>query len=869
MKAAQPIDHDGGSAMLRKIRIVALACLLAAVPPGLAGAAQGKGLEAPSYDGEPAQLQSYESPQAYLEQLTPAAADDKAALYYDPSSGNIALQSKADGSVWFSAPYAIADADISTAQKQLASSPIVLTYADSQLKTHELGSFKDCAAYGQLTAEPIENGVRFRMTVGKTAQSEVVPQVLPDARLDQLEEGLDDGDYRYLVQSYRRLRADGADAAQQQEYPGLQSGDVYILRSNVTPQVKKKLTALFTAAGYGRDQLLEDERAVYGAAKTVETESAHFTLTVAYTLDHGDLVVTVPLGEIAYDTARYQLLDLTVLRCFGAAGRDDSGLFLLPDGSGAVSEYQAGQTGTGAPFEVNLYGTDAIYPYDAARHTMQSARAPVYGQRKGDSGYIAIAEEGEAQLAVRSVIDESESALRYTHFVCHVRPSAEYIHSEYASYDAYTRAAPDAYTGSYTVRYRLLHPAGYSDMAAAYRGYLLETGVLRQAEQADAPPLTVELLGAVEAPYDGLVSDSRLYPLTTYAQATDILRELKDDGARNLTVRLSGWANGGLDYTVFRQAKLLSLLGGPGGFAALADTAAAQGVGLYPAVDVAYAHRDAWFDGFTLSRDAAHQLDNTYARTYPYNRGSSLGDYTRPAYAVRGPSMVKYMASFLRAYSYPSTGLLLASLGEELHSDSRKGAGSRTDSLADYRTVMEQAAERYRLLVTGGNAYTWAYAAGIQGLPSSSSGYRNTSYSVPFLQMVLHGYIPYTGGSLNLSPNPQTALLKAIENGEGLLYTLAKDQVQILAETDHADYLSVEYGFWKERIRQDQETLHGVLAGTYASPIAAHAYLTPEVVRVTYENGTAVWINYAETAYSAGGITIPAKSALARHSDDR
>lgn len=838
----------------------ALCCLSCSEAKGEKAAAA----EPPSYDGTPAVITAYSSPEEYLAVMEIAAEDDKAVLYYDRATANIALKNKADGQIWFSAPYNAGSSDsLSPAQKERVSSPVILTYLDEQRKAGELNSFKDCAAYGQLAAEPLDNGVRFTMTIGKLAQSELVPVVITEDSLAFLEENLPEEDYRYVKQSYRKiaLKGDDTDAQQLAEYPGLADGPAYVMRSNLAAQVKKKLASVFAQAGYTRERLVGDEIAVYGTEKTAETQAAYFTLPLEYTLEDGDLVTRVPVGEIVYDESRFTLTDLTVLRYFGAAGAEDTGLLLLPDGSGVVSEYKAGQTGSGVPFEANLYGQDAAYQYDPALHTVQSARVPVFGQQKGSGGFIAIAEQGDAQCAVRGIIDESETALRYAHFICHVRLSGKYIHSEYASLDEYMRATPDAYTGDFQVRYRFLTEASYSNMAVAYRAYLMDRGVL-QTGTAAGPALTVELLGAVEAEYSGAFTDSRLYPLTTYAQAAETARELQTMGLDNLRIRLTGWANGGLDYTVFNRTKPLGILGGSKGLEAMAQALQEDGIEVYPGADISWVRREGMLDGFSLSRNAAHQLDNTYARVYPYNLGSSLGQYDRPRYAVNSRSMLTFADGMLRDFPAFLGGIALEGMGEVINSDSDAGAGSRTDSMNDYTAIAEKAGQKRRLMFTGGNAYVWAYADEIAGLPSHSSGYRTTSYSVPFLQMVLHGCIPYSGESINMAEDPEQALLKAIENGEGLSYVLVRQNAVYLSLSDYSAYHSADYAFWKDRMAADYAVLAEVLGDTAGQQMIRHEYLTPEVVKVTYSGGRSVYVNYADEDYTtADGVAVGARSA--------
>lgn len=169
----------------------ALCCLSCSDAKGEKAAAA----EPPSYDGTPAVITAYSSPEEYLAVMEIAAEDDKVVLYYDRATANIALKNKADGQIWFSAPYNAGSSDsLSPAQKERVSSPVILTYLDEQRKAGELNSFKDCAAYGQLAAEPLDNGVRFTMTIGKLAQSELVPVVITEDSLAFLEENLPEED---------------------------------------------------------------------------------------------------------------------------------------------------------------------------------------------------------------------------------------------------------------------------------------------------------------------------------------------------------------------------------------------------------------------------------------------------------------------------------------------------------------------------------------------------------------------------------------------------------------------------------------------------------------------------------------------------
>ena len=291
----------------------------------------------PDYTGNKATVVSYSGEDEYLAAMELAAEDGKAMLYFDPDTANIALKSKTDGAVWFSSPAGNESfTGIASETAQKLSSVVILTYVDSTLSEFTLNSFKDAAAYGQLKYETDNTGVEFIMTLGKLAESDIVPEVLTGERAQELEKKLNEKDYDYLIRSYReiKLKGDENDHITLSDYPALEDGiKVYALRTNTSESVKKKLATFFAEAGYTRDDLEEDEIKIYGELKSDREQTAAFTLKLKYVLENGELKVTVPVDEIEYDKSEYRLTNINILPYFGADSLNDSGFFLLPDGS--------------------------------------------------------------------------------------------------------------------------------------------------------------------------------------------------------------------------------------------------------------------------------------------------------------------------------------------------------------------------------------------------------------------------------------------------------------------------------------------------------------------------------------------------------
>lgn len=844
-----------------KRKIISVFCaisvvMLAALP--VFGAKQEEKL--PEYNGKKAQITQFATDAEYLSSMKIAAEDSKATLYYDPDTANIALLNKADSKVWFSSPVTKPEfSSLTPAQQQMLSSAVIISYTDDNLKQYTLSSFADCAAYGQMNSKKSSDGVTFEMTVGKLASSETVAEVLTVESAAKLEESLDAKDYRYLIQSYRkvRLKGDNTDSGLLTDYPILKEAEMfYALRSNTSDAIKKRLAPIFADAGYTREQLEADEIAVYGKLKSAEEQNAAFTLSLEYTLENGQLKVNVPVDKMTYDKKLFNLTQIELLRYFGADGFADNGFFLLPDGSGSVAEYKEGVKGSGSPVTIDMYGNDSAYQYDSTDEFVKTGLVPVYGQTSGDSGYIATVESGDAQASVNAVIDESESGLRYINFICRARLTEKYVHSEQASHDEYIRSSYNCFEGDYTLRYILLSDPSYSGMAATYREYL-EGKKLITDRSPQENGLHIELLGAVESDYNGVFSDTDIFALTTFEDSAKIIKELESAG--RLSVKLNGFANGGLDHTVFSKVKVMSELGGKKGLQKLLSDAKAD---IYPAVDISYIYKNVNFDGFVPSANAAHRLDNSYAHIFPYNLGSSLGNYNSSFYAVKSSSMKKYNSKLISNLDFGVKGIAYENIGSVLNSDSSKKSGSRSEALADYNAILKSAAEKYSLSLTGGNLYTYKYASAIRELSNSDSGFRNTSYSVPFVQMLIHGAVPYSSTSLNMASDYDTAFLKAIENGEQLSFTLAYRNLDKITKSRHTEYNSVGFDYWKDTVIKDNARANALLEGTYDQKIKEHRYLAKDVVSVTYENGIRIIVNYSYSDYTEGGITVKARDAL-------
>ena len=814
----------------------------------------------------------YASAEERLADMMTAAEDDKTVLLYDPQTAQIALKQKADGAVFFSSPWDTGNSAASDATMARMWSPLTLTYYDRELNEHTACTFSDAALYGQITSYKTDNGVTADLVLGQSAESQLLPKVLSASRFTELLDQLEEQPRAQVKYYYRRYDLDKLEEGnpKRQEllsaYPAIKEEPIYEIREDISARIQRNLIGYFAQTTYTFAQYQEDYRRLTGQ-ELEEEKTAVFHIRLIYTLADGELTVTVPCSRIRYDEEEYTLGQITLLEYFGAAGGDDTGYLLIPDGSGTKMNF-GGVQNTGGRLSGRFYGPDTSLSYDPAEWNGEAFRLPVFGMVKNGSAFFTTVEQGAEMGTLCTVTADGETGLHFAGVTFDYRTADTFSSSEInaattnVAYWSQTSAA--AYTGDLTERICLLsgENASYSGMAEIYRRRLQAEGTLTALADSELP-LYVEFLGAVEVDDRFLCFPVRKsVAMTSYADAVAIAGELREAGVSALNLRYTGWANGGLAYTVFNRAGLLSSLGGKRDFLRLVEYTRDNGIGLFPDIDVSFVRYESWFDGFSLNRDTVKHMDDSYALWYETDLGYNAAATSRPIKVIKPNRMQAFLTRFLKSYPFSSSGLSLSTLGYDLHSDyHRRAAVDRGSSLTILRQMLAQAGERYELMTEGGNAYVYPYIRHILRLPSNSSNYLFTSTGVPFVQMVLHGSVHYTGEAINLSAYPEQSVLRAIENGESLLFTLVAQHSEALLESDRIDCFSVEYADWEERLLAFYSQAKAIAAQTAGSCIRRHEYVEKDVARVEYDNGVVVAVNYTDRTVTVDGTEVPAESA--------
>jgi hypothetical protein len=135
---------------------------------------------------------------------------------------------------------------------------------------------------------------------------------------------------------------------------------------------------------------------------------------------------------------------------------------------------------------------------------------------------------------------------------------------------------------------------------------------------------------------------------------------------------------------------------------------------------------------------------------------------------------------------------------------------------------------------------------------------------VPFLQIVLSGYIPAYSPALNFSSNIADDLLRLVDFGVYPSYFLSYDVTAKILNTQSNWIYTSSYAQWGDEIERTYQWLNDLLGPVEGQAIIARRAIVKGVMATTYANGKQIIVNYTDKPFSAGVISVGAKDAVIR-----
>lgn len=790
--------------------------------------------------------------------------NDALKFVMDPATTHFTIEVKSSGKIWSSNPEdAAADTVAQTSERGKLQSTLALTWSTEAGVDALYNNYDYSIEKGVYDIELGEDYLKVYYSIGDTEKEYIIPPVITDEDFNKWLGLMSQQDANLVKEYYKKYDINNLGKKDDKEqllanYPILAEEVIWVLRDTTRDNLKSKFEGYFEAAGYTYEDYEADKELNFAESSF---DKPIFNVNVIYRLDGDDLLVEVPLQEIEY-RSDYPISNLTILPFFGAGGTEDEGFLLVPEGGGALINFNNGKTAQNN-YYANMYGWDMAIDRVAVVHNTR-AYYNVYGISEGNDSFICILEDGAPYASVYADIAGKLNSYNYVNAVYSIALREKYDVGEIANSSIYVYI-PELPEGSLVQRYSFVDSGSYSDMAQDYQAYLLDKyeGYMTKNEDTEAP-VAVEIVGAVDKVKQILgVPVSRPLKLTTFSEAADIVTELKNDGLNNMTVKLSGWANGGINQKIFSRVKPVSSLGSKKDLQNMINTAKELGIDVYLDGVTQYAYDSGILNGFLVFTDAARFISKEKVELYEYSNITYSKLDSQDAYYLLHPDLAQEMSENLSAYAAKyGAGVSFRETGMDLSADYYiKDMWSREEVLNQQVEEFKKLSDAgQKIMINMGNDYAAIYSDMITNMELQGSEYTIIDTYVPFYQMALHGYVNYTGEALNLTGETEDELLRSAEYGAGLYFNLMNETAFVLQKTLYTQYFGSDYAAWHDRLVEIYTRYNTELGHTFNQKMTGHEQITTDLSCTIYEDGTRVYVNYGYLDLTAeDGTVVPAR----------
>ena len=785
--------------------------------------------------------------------------NNRYSLALNGENGCFTVTDKENGNIYRSNPEGADDSMLAEALY----SQITVEYFSGSNQIFTFNGYEHCSKLGNLSAEVKDNKIAVKYVMGKmVVDRTLIPNCYTEKDFEKLldREGID----KELAQSiFDFVDSEYYDYDTLLEtYPMLEDKPLYILDQYAPDYKIEKLYYQLRDSGFTYDDLVKHNEEY--DLPVQQNDNIQITLTVNYELDEKGFKITVPCEEITVE-GDATLTAIYLLPYYEAASANEKGYMLLPDGSGALINFDNDRLSL-SDVAIQLYGNDDAIALKQKTEYTQRATMPVFGIAKETKGTFAIIEQGDAIATIYSTLSGRTVPVSTTYAGFTLRPYEMITLQSVSTNTSYNIYSSKSYSGDISMLYMLLDgtASNYSKMAEVYRNYLLEKGLLNKTQESGYP-LSIEFLGAIGKTKNFLgIPYTETYALTTLEDAISIINQLKAGSLEDLMIKYTGWANGGLVQKYANKVSPVSKIGSKKEFASFNNTLKSWDINCYYSLQLQQINHKLINTRVNILEKGVKCLYNDVASKPLFNLATMLpmsektfqSNQNEPQSYLLSPkflnNLIKSAESNFEKLGAEHTAY--TDLGSLLYSDfSKKNYSNRQESLEAIRSALD---EQEGFAVNSGDVYTLKNASHIYDSSLTSSKKLVYDLEVPFTQMVLHGYVSYSGEAINLADDPDTALLKSVETGALLHYTFAQSNTKQLKNSDFNYYYSILYETWNESIETHYHKIASAQKKLATQHITEHKYLSDEVTLTVYEDGTSVLVNYSDASFEYAGETV-------------
>lgn len=613
-------------------------------------------------------------------------------------------------------------------------------------------------------------------------------------------------------------------------------------------------------AGSMYKEMFSAEGTENGLKVTYYFDKAQISVPVYYALQEERLLVTVKTTEIRENTNKLISIQIMPFLCSvnNSASSDDNYLF-VPSGTGALIYPKSIDEGVVSILTEQVYGNDemnGVY----SKTQGESIKLPVYGAKVGKNALFAIIEKGADNSEITTNVGSKTYGFSSVYASFNIR-GAYYCESTYMNW--YTSKknlySDDVVKNEFSVAFYPLsgEDADYVGMAEVYRNYLFEQKDLK--EKNNDTLLNLKFIGGIDSTEFTLgIPHSKLMVTTTFDDIKKIVNDLRKESKDIFNIGLFGFTPTGC--TIDKVA---------GGFKTGTDFGDISVLNNLNKSDKLFFNFDILrfsTSGAGISTGSDFALsaigDKIFITVKDFVTKEDDYSYNKYLYVSRNSLVALAQESVKTANKWGINGICLDTLTSQSYSDysdSKFIAKSNMDSQVSSILKAVKKAGLNRAAVNA-NDYAVIESEHIYDAPIFSAGYQIFDVEVPFYEIVFKGYRSMSTPSLNLSANSDKTLLRAVEMGMGITYTLIGKYDDSLINSPYNYFYNSEYDKIKNEIIKTVSKYKETFEAVKNSKVKNHIVISGDLRKTEFDNGIVIYVNYSDKDLTENGIEIGANS---------
>lgn len=399
--------------------------------------------------------------------------------------------------------------------------------------------------------------------------------------------------------------------------------------------------------------------------------------------------------------------------------------------------------------------------------------------------------------------------------------------------------------------------ADYVGMAKYYREHFGQKLFSKRTETRTSNDIPL-FINVLASDIEKMIIGQRVIPITHTNKMKEIVSILAESGVKNIVLLIEGWQKGGLNGNKISKFGFEEKIGSLEEFVRyIKDLSAKSGkkISVY------------FVDNVTKVTEKQvnlkTEIGTNLSQSIIFEERDNKELWLYKSFYTKIDLAAKYLS--LRTNSLFKHGMKNVAFKEfanKLYGDLKRDSEIyRNDALKIVQNTLKDISTNAEgIILFEPNDYAWQYATIFGSIPMNSSQYLFETDTVPFLQIVLSGNIEYFTPYMNNGFFSKFDVLKSIEYGAYPSFVISGLDNTSLKDTRLWDYPSTMFDDWKDKIIEIYKVINSALRYVKGAKITDRVVLKPGLVKVSYNNGYSIIVNYTEFLETIGNITVQPES---------